>query len=186
MRQRCGAVLETTFLEREGLQTAPTGANICTHEGSLSNSLLTSDLLTDGGRQCLTAMLSQCCDIIITSHLSLQNDWHSVFRQQVISSICDALAECTATRTFYDRPKCQRNTRNSSYCCRLRLHKDALTSARPLSKHTFPVIKTPSKHSTMGSTFLQLYKSSRRFPRSFYMPLCKVCVFPLVIAGCMI
>lgn len=74
--------LETTFLQREGLQPAPTGANICTPEGALSDSQLTSDLLKDGDEQKKKKppKTVEQLDINTAALLSqihfLQNDWH--------------------------------------------------------------------------------------------------------------
>lgn len=75
------------------------------------------------------------------------------------------------------------NARNSCNCHCLGPHKYSSTSVWLFSKHALVVIKTRSKHSTMSSVFLRLYKSSQRWPRFLRAIVSSACVFPPVIAG---
>lgn len=109
--------LETTFLQREGLQPAPTGANICTPAGSLSNSLLTSDPLKDDNIVTLLLCLDVRCQMMGIGFF--RNRSFPVF-----------VVECAHICTFYVVKHHKENTRNSSHCSCLHPHKDPLTSVR--------------------------------------------------------
>lgn len=88
------------------------------------------------------------------------------------------------TRTSCDGWNPTKTTRGiPSIATVLVLTNTLLTSVWLFSKHALAVIKTCSKHSTMSSVFLRLYKSSQRWPRFLRAIVSSACVLPPVIAG---